>query len=147
MSWKDPEFIALAIGGWGAVLSTLLAAREFLKERVRLSVSHRFTGDPDGDDEITIVNLSSAKIFVSNWELSWTPRWGSTASRIEASFEEIKPFEIAPQSKKSIHFAGPTKLSSGLKFQSGRKLVLSLWIHGRSHPKKLVLIRGPWSRN
>jgi len=53
-SIKDVDPIAL----WGAILSTLLAAREFLKTRMKLEVGFTFTGD---------VNGIGNKIFVRNY--------------------------------------------------------------------------------
>lgn len=66
------------IAGWAAILSTALAAIkvwEVFQDRPHLQTSYSFSGSPDHENLIVIINSGSTPALVGYWELTWAQRY------------------------------------------------------------------------
>lgn len=129
---------------WGAVLSTLLAGvkiwETFWKDRIRLTTTYSFTGEPGTTDTITVVNLSGVPIQVSHWTLAWKPnlfRWNT--STIDVIPEEgADMFKIAPKASHTLPFENHSKFDWSYRSAQHRQLLLTLHIFG--HRSKVLKV-------
>jgi hypothetical protein len=140
--WFSADTVKLVLTVWGAGLSTWLGIRELRKRRLNFSTSYAFYGTDQIEDEITIVNLSPVPVFVSYWTLVWEPRWLSGRDRMDLTPHETTSFKIGGEDDKTLIFGEADKLAWGYKVAEGRKLVLTLHLHGQRRPKRLIIKRG-----
>lgn len=138
-SIKDVDPIAL----WGAILSTLLATREFLKTRMKLEVGFTFTGDVDGiGNKIFIRNLSGNPAIITYYQVQVCKRkrggWELIDSVAEAD-EYFNDVSVAPHSSKTFKFSGLEYFSTNPGDYKGDALFLYLLISGKRRPVKLKM--------
>jgi len=137
------DAIGMMLGIWGAVLSSALAMWEYRKRRLNLSSTYAFYGTDDIADEIVVVNLSAMPVFVKHWTLIWVPQnWFSKAQPLDITPDDLGGFKIAGEDSITLKFDGQNKIPWSYRVSEGRKLVLTLYIHGKSKPKRLKISRG-----
>lgn len=138
-SIKDVDPIAL----WGAILSTLLAARELLKARMKLEVGFTFTGDVDGiGNKIFVRNLSGRPAIITYYQVQVCKRkrtgWELIDSVAEAD-EYFNDISIAPHASITFKFSGPEYFSTNPRDHKGDAIFLYLLVSGKRRPVKLKM--------
>lgn len=127
---------------WAAFVSTTLAAikvwETFWRDRIRLATSYSLTGEVGGQHEIIVANLSPVPIQVSNWRLTWEPRWFAFwLEEVNVTPDDAWRFKIAGHNEYQLSFGGAEQFEWGWTVASGRQLVLRLHLFGRKRPLRL----------
>lgn len=137
----DSEAWKVVLGGWGAVLSTALAAIKIwevtLKDRVRLRTSYSFSSQVDADDEIVIVNLSPLPLQISHWCLFWKPNflsWGKEEIDVTPDLDRVGRFTVGARDSYAMVFSEQDRFDWSHRSAAGRKLYLVLHVFGKRRP-------------
>jgi hypothetical protein len=133
-----PENGLNLLSWWGAGLSTLLAIvklAEFWRDRFRLFVGYKFTGDSESGNEILIRNLSSHPLILGHWELLYCS--GKWPRRFFDEFncpdlESSTDTRIEPHTTLTLNFSGPDHFDWGVDALNGRRIFIRLHVVGRS---------------
>ena len=131
----DSHLLAL----WGALLSTLLAAVklwELWSSRLRVEVSHNFTGSESIGNEVIIRNLGSRPFLITYWELLWRQRsfirWKQSHSIGADEYNE--DIKVGPHSSIKLTFREENHFDWGASALRGRTIFIRLYIAGKSKP-------------
>lgn len=129
--------------GWGAIVSTVLAAMKIREAQRRIEVGYKFVGIVEVGNDIIIRNLSGTPFTVTYWELQFCERkhfmW--IPYRTEDAREDNSDIVIQGHSSKTINFSGPDYFELGKEFQENR-LYLRLQIAGKRRPKRFYVYPG-----
>jgi hypothetical protein len=138
-----PDPITLALGAWGALLSTVLAAIriwELARKGPKLAVRYHFTSLPEEGHTITIENFSETPAMISYWQLVWaTRRRGGYIEKQKAASpdarHEIKTITILPHETHAMRFADEDYFGWGIATRPMGQLYLKLFVPGRKKPR------------
>ena len=130
------ETLTLIIAVWGAIISTILAFREYLKSRLQIEIGFSSTSIPEIGNKVTIRNNSVRPIIVTYWEIvfrKWRllPLGESVCTSPDEYFTE---FKIPEHNSKSLEFTEQDYFSCSQNMLKGRKLYLRLHVSGRKRP-------------
>ena len=134
MTVSDP--VSTLIAWWGAGLSTLLALVKFYelwRDRSRVDVSYKFTGDPSIGNEILIRNLSHRPQILAHWELLYcSGRWPrQDFESFESAENDAGDHRIEPHTTFTLRFAEANYFNWGHKALNGRSIYIRLYFAGR----------------
>jgi len=137
------ESVAAFFAWWGAGLSTLLAIVklfELWRDRFRIDVSCKFTGDENIGNEILIRNLSSRPLILTHWELLYcSGRWPRRSfESIESAEFDADDHRLEPHATYTLHFAEANYFYWGNKALNGRRIFIRLSVAGRKPILRLV---------
>ncbi len=135
------------ISAWAALVSTSLAAikiwETFWRDGIRLASSYILSGETGGQHEIVVANLSPVPVQVSDWRLTWKPRWFAFwLKEVNVTPEETRRFKIEGHNDYQLDFEGIEHFAWGWTVASGRQLVLELNLFGRNRPLRLPVGAG-----
>jgi hypothetical protein len=128
--------IALALGVWGAVLSTILAAIRILEWRrsnVKIQVSRIWRSDSGQGNDVLIMNCSTTPVCVYNYDVVSAKRKndGKSINYLVDVPVGFQLFTIPPLSSYAIHFSDADHFD--IAAQQGT-VFIRLWIVGQKRP-------------
>ena len=123
------------IAAWGAILSTSLAIREYLKSKLKIEVDFLSTTSTTIGNKVTIRNNSFRPIVVTYWEIVFR-EWrflpiGESPCHSPESFAD---FRILEHNSTTLEFTDGDYFSCSPKALKGRKLYLRLYVSGKRCP-------------
>lgn len=129
-----------AIAGYAALLSSILAVREYYKTRPRIKARYFQTGEPGTDDVITLYNDTARNIVILHFELVKGRRnmlgQFQQKTEIETGCEgQYINIPIAPHNSFQLTITDQFKFS----FSGSNHVFISLYLAGRSRPIRLKL--------
>jgi len=124
---------------WGAALSTILAAVKFWeiwRNRIRVEVSHNFTGIPDVGNQVIIRNLSGTPLLITYWELLWRHKSGlgwkqSKSTGPDEYFEDLK---LGGHASIKLVFRNQDYFDWGVSALGNDRIYIRLHIAGKAKP-------------
>lgn len=132
-----PELATQVLAGWGAALSTALAALQFhswWRDRFRIEVSYQFTGCDDIGNQIYIRNLSATPLILTYWELQWRSGWPlltSVSRTHQPDAHDHSDVRIEARSTHILSFVGPDYFDCGVGASKGDTIYIELRFAGR----------------
>ncbi|MBR8028556.1 hypothetical protein KDX27_31445 [Burkholderia cenocepacia] len=141
------QALSLMLAGWGAVLSTTLAAikvGELWRDRHRIEISYSFCTDELLGNTITIRNLSGRPLILSYWELQLRHgRWPHArySTFLSPEFDVLSDCRIEPYSSYPLVFAEADHFNFDRATLRGGPLYILLHFAGR-RPTRLVAYPG-----
>jgi hypothetical protein len=125
-----------AIAAWGAVLSTILAIREYWKSRLQVKIGFSTASIPDVGNKVMIRNNSNMPIIVTYWEIvfrrfRFLPFSESSCTGPDEYFTD---FRIPEHSSKILEFTDQDYFSCSPKALKGRKLYFRMYVSGKRLP-------------
>ena len=121
------------IAAWGALVSTILAVREYWKSRLKIEIGFSSASLPDIGNKIFIRNNSDKPIIVTYWEVIYK-RWKFlpfSQSICVISDEFFLDFQVSSNSSRTLEFVNQDYFSCSPKVLKGRKLYFRLYIAGK----------------
>ncbi|MCW3696781.1 hypothetical protein [Burkholderia cenocepacia] len=139
--------LPLLIAGWGALLSTALAAIkiwELWRDRHRIDVGYSFCSDEQQGNTITIRNVSGRPLILCYWELQlrhghW-PRARYNTFRTPEP-DEVNDYRLEPYSSYPLVFTDYEHFDYDLVAPRGGPVYIRLHFAGR-RPMRLIAYPG-----
>jgi hypothetical protein len=139
--------LSLMIAGWGALLSTALAAIkiwELWRDRHRIDIGYSFCSDEEHGNTITIRNVSGRPLILCYWELQvrhgYWPCWRYNTFRTPEP-DEVNDYRLEPYSSHPLVFTESEHFDYETVAPSGGPLYLRLHFAGR-RPTRLIAYPG-----
>ena len=125
-----------AIAAWGAVLSTILAIKEYWKNLLQVEIGFSTASISDVGNKIVIRNNSNRPIIVTHWEVvfrrfRFLPFFESPCTGPDEYFTD---FQIPEHSSKTLSFTDQDYFSCAPKALKGRKLYFRMHVSGKRLP-------------
>jgi hypothetical protein len=135
--------LSVALGAWGALLSTLLAGIklwEIWRDRHRIEIGHNFTSDESIGNSISIRNLSGRAFILSYWELlygagCWPFR---KFNELRSQDFDVGDTKVEAYSTYTLSFCDEDHFGSSPKALKGRKVYIRMHVAGRKPVLRLV---------
>ena len=145
----DKDAVTMVTAVIGATLSIVNLiwniSSAIIKNKINVGTSYDWNSNPDYEDHIYIVNLSSIPLCVSGWSLVWEPKmFGPRKKRLDVTpdMETVDAFIISPHDIKTLYFSEGDKFDWSHNTSDGRNLILTLHIFGRRRPLRITIKSG-----
>jgi hypothetical protein len=123
------------IAVWGALLSTFLAIREYLKSKLKIEVDFLSTTSTSIGNKVTIRNNSFRPIVITYWEIVFRElRFLPLGESPCHSPESFTDFRISEHSSTTLEFTDGNYFPCSPQALKGRKLYMRLHVSGRRCP-------------
>ncbi|WP_159356362.1 hypothetical protein [Methylovorus glucosotrophus] len=124
------------IATWGAVLSTILAVREYRKNRLQVEIGFSMASIADVGNKIIIRNNSNRPIIVTYWEIVFRRFWFLPffESLCAGPDEYFTDFQIPENSSKILEFSAQDYFACNPKALKGRRLYFRMRVSGKRLP-------------
>lgn len=122
---------------WGAALSTILAAREFHRTRLKLEIGFISTGDPDGHGHtLQLRNTCGKPIIITYWTLQWRKRIRLKSRLLDEISPDLDTRDILLKEHSShvFNFVGENYFDWNRAANTQSIMFLKLHIAGRRKP-------------
>jgi len=121
---------------WGAVLSTVLAVREYLKSRIKIEVSYNFASLPEIGNRVILRNISTRPITVKYWKLVKQKNKSSKplTPSISEPDEFFRDLVMPEHSSTTLSFKNQDYFNYGEKALAGNCIYIHLYIVGEKRP-------------
>ena len=121
---------------WGALLSTVLAIREYIKSKVNIEISFSYASHPGFGNELVLRNLSNVPVIVTYWELvKQSNRFSKPLVPVLAAPDEyFKDWVISAHSSSSLCFRDEDHFSCSKEALNGKNIFFHCHIAGKRFP-------------